>query len=78
MLPEEVGAAAAYEAWRYWQTHTTLAEPLGGNLERQREALVGIAVADGMTSYHLLTTHFDIPSLSFQLTASKLFSSFCP
>lgn len=48
MLPAEVGAAAAFEAWRSWRAHYGIyAQPLSAEPERQREALVGLAVAEG-------------------------------
>ena len=48
MLPEEIGAAAAYEAYRMWKHHrTALFDPLGGAIEREREGLIGLAVAEG-------------------------------
>ncbi|EJD03177.1 uncharacterized protein FOMMEDRAFT_168216 [Fomitiporia mediterranea MF3/22] len=47
MLPSDVGAAAAYEAWRNWKYHNGIyAQPLAGDRERQREALIGLAVSE--------------------------------
>ncbi|KAL4243921.1 hypothetical protein ABKN59_010613 [Abortiporus biennis] len=46
VLPSDLGAAAAYEAYRTWKYHTLLYQPLGGDPEREREALVGFAVAE--------------------------------
>jgi hypothetical protein len=48
MLPSEIGHAAAYEAYRTWTHHSPMYEPLSGDMERQREALVGLAVAEGV------------------------------
>ncbi|KAG7446460.1 uncharacterized protein BT62DRAFT_119239 [Guyanagaster necrorhizus] len=46
MLPQEVGHAAAYEAYRTWIHNSSIYEPLSGDFERQREALIGLAVAE--------------------------------
>ncbi|KAL5523936.1 hypothetical protein ACEPAG_8109 [Sanghuangporus baumii] len=47
MRPIEIGAAAAYEAWRNWKYHHGIyAQPLSGDTERQREALIGLAVSE--------------------------------
>jgi len=47
--PRDLGAAAAYEALRIWETHQGIyAAPLPEDRERQREGLVAIAVAEGM------------------------------
>ena len=47
MLPSELGSAAAYEAYRYWKYQHPLYEPLDGNRERERDAMMGMAVAEG-------------------------------
>ena len=48
VLPSDIGAAAAFEAWRNWQAHNSIyAQPLAGDTERMREALVGLAIAEG-------------------------------
>ena len=52
MLPEELGHAAAYEAYRTWKHNSFMYEPLSGDLERQREALIGLAIAEGESSSH--------------------------
>ncbi|KAF7321503.1 hypothetical protein MKEN_00671100 [Mycena kentingensis (nom. inval.)] len=46
LLPAEVGHAAAYEAYRSWVANSDLYEPLSGDIDRQREGLVGLAVAE--------------------------------
>ncbi|KAK0225712.1 hypothetical protein IW262DRAFT_706270 [Armillaria fumosa] len=46
MLPQEIGHAAAYEAYRTWIHNSSIYEPLSGDFERQREALIGLAVAE--------------------------------
>ncbi|KAF9071039.1 hypothetical protein BDP27DRAFT_1322680 [Rhodocollybia butyracea] len=46
MLPAEIGHAAAYEAYRKWIHHSSMYEPLSADFERQREALIGLAVAE--------------------------------
>jgi hypothetical protein len=50
MLPAEIGHAAAYEAYRTWIHNSSIYEPLSGDTERQREGLVGLAVAEGRFS----------------------------
>ncbi|KAG7090851.1 hypothetical protein E1B28_009933 [Marasmius oreades] len=46
MLPQEIGHAAAYEAYRTWIHNTNMYEPLSGDRERQREGMIGLAVAE--------------------------------
>jgi len=46
MQPHEIGHAAAYEAYRTWIHNSSIYEPLSGDIERQREALTGLAVAE--------------------------------
>jgi hypothetical protein len=46
MQPEEIGHAAAYQAYRSWLQNGSMYDVLGDS-ERQREGLVGIAVAEG-------------------------------
>jgi hypothetical protein len=46
LAPEELGHAAAYEAYRTWIYNRSMHEPFGLDPERQREALTGLAVAE--------------------------------
>ncbi|EGN99796.1 hypothetical protein SERLA73DRAFT_72584 [Serpula lacrymans var. lacrymans S7.3] len=46
MTPSEIGHAAAYESYRIWIHNSSLYEPLGADVERQREGLIGLAVAE--------------------------------
>ena len=52
-LPQDLGVAAAYEAYRMWKYHRAdLFDPLystGGSnaVERVREGLVGLALGEG-------------------------------
>lgn len=46
MSPVEIGHAAAYEAYRTWMENRSMYEPLGPDIERQREGLIGLAVAE--------------------------------
>jgi len=46
MSPTEIGHAAAYEAYRTWIHNSSMYEPLSGDNERQREGLIGLAVAE--------------------------------
>jgi hypothetical protein len=46
--PEELGAAAGYEAIRIWEYHHNLYQaPLNHDLDREREALGGLAIGEG-------------------------------
>ncbi|KAF7298172.1 hypothetical protein HMN09_01039000 [Mycena chlorophos] len=45
-FPENLGHAAAYEAYRTWIHNSSMYEPLSGDMERQREGLIGLAVAE--------------------------------
>lgn len=48
MLPTEIGYAAAYEAYRIFLHHSErLYDVLYGRPDRQREALIATAVAEG-------------------------------
>lgn len=48
MLPAEIGAAAGYEAWRFFDHHRGIyRQPLMDDREREGEALVGLAVGEG-------------------------------
>lgn len=55
MAASDLGHAAAYEAYRTWMHSSYLYEPLSGDIERQREGLVGLAIAEGIY-YHRGTT----------------------
>ncbi|KAJ6495579.1 hypothetical protein C8R47DRAFT_1115608 [Mycena vitilis] len=46
MQPAEIGHAAAYEAYRTWIHNSSIHEPLSGDIERQREGLIGLAIAE--------------------------------
>ncbi|KAJ3904254.1 hypothetical protein F5879DRAFT_955986 [Lentinula edodes] len=46
LLPEELGHAAAYEAYRKFIHHSSMREPLSAEPERQREALIALAMAE--------------------------------
>lgn len=46
MLPEELGHAAAYEAYRTWMHNSSIYEPLSGDIERQQDGLIGLAIAE--------------------------------
>lgn len=54
ILPADIGAAAAYEAYRiYKYRRGRVFDPLGQEVERQREALIAMAVAEGaFPSFH--------------------------
>jgi len=47
LLPREIGAAAGWETMRLWQSHGSIyRSPLSGEREREREAIVGLAIAE--------------------------------
>ncbi|TBU41672.1 hypothetical protein BD309DRAFT_964790 [Dichomitus squalens] len=46
LLPADIGAAAAYEAYRTWKYNSFLHEPLSADRETQREGLIGMAIAE--------------------------------
>lgn len=53
--PEDLGAAAGYEAIRLWEHHHNLYQtPLNHDLDREREALAGLAIAEGEQSVKLI------------------------
>lgn len=54
LLPEELGHAAAYEAYRKFIHHSSMREPLSAEPERQREALIALAMAESKS--------FDLPT----------------
>lgn len=55
MAPSELGSAAAYESWRNWKAHYDVyGQPIGDDRTRQREALIGLAVGEGTSSFTLL------------------------
>lgn len=48
VLPVDIGSAAAYEAYRGWRHHHHIMySVLSGDIERERESLIGLAVAEG-------------------------------
>ena len=50
VLPSDIGAAAAYEAYRTWKHNSFLYEPLGANRQAQREGLIGMAIGEGASA----------------------------
>lgn len=71
MSPVEIGYAAAYEAYNTWLQDSAMYEIVGEDRERQREGLVGVAVAEGLT--HPANSATSSSSCSDSLTA--VFSS---
>jgi hypothetical protein len=59
MLPEDIGHAAAYEAYRTWIHNSSIYEPLSGDSARQREGLIGLAVAEGNPPYSPSNPHLN-------------------
>ncbi|EIW82679.1 hypothetical protein CONPUDRAFT_163773 [Coniophora puteana RWD-64-598 SS2] len=78
LSPQELGHAAAYEAYRLWIHNSSLYEPLGADPHRQKEALVGLAVAEAMRLYNhssqRMDSHGRYPAIeAAAATASMLF-----
>ncbi|KAF5385901.1 hypothetical protein D9615_002394 [Tricholomella constricta] len=59
MLPAEIGHAAAYEAYRTWIHNSSIYEPLSGDTHRQREGLIGLAVAEATRLLPYANRHLD-------------------
>lgn len=51
LSPQEIGYASAYEAFRFWIHNIALYEPFGADIERQKEAFTGLAVAEAIRMY---------------------------
>ncbi len=64
MMPADIGAAAAYEAWRNWSAYQgTYMQPLSADRGRQREAFLGLAIGEGEPFYRI---RFGFGRLSLQ------------
>jgi hypothetical protein len=61
MLPEDIGHAAAYEAYRTWIHNSSIYEPLSGDIARQREGLIGLAIAEGSPLLFSYLSRFRLP-----------------
>ncbi|EPQ54277.1 hypothetical protein GLOTRDRAFT_130649 [Gloeophyllum trabeum ATCC 11539] len=44
--PSEIGHAAAYKVFRIWRHHGSICAPLGGDIERQWECLMALAIEE--------------------------------
>lgn len=53
MMPQEIGIAAAYEAYRQIKYSTNVYNYLYTDYERQREAMRGLAIAEGVLQLSL-------------------------
>ncbi|KAJ6497873.1 hypothetical protein C8R45DRAFT_984522 [Mycena sanguinolenta] len=78
MQAEEIGHAAAYEAYRTWIHNSSMHEPLSGDVERQREGLIGLAVAEASRLLQVSNRSMDqyartVASESAAATASIIF-----
>ncbi|KAG1878254.1 hypothetical protein F4604DRAFT_1756057 [Suillus subluteus] len=51
LSPQEIGYASAYEAYRFWIHNIALYEPFGAEIERQKEAFTGLAIAEAIKMY---------------------------
>jgi hypothetical protein len=68
MSPEEIGHAAAYEAYRTWIHNRFMYQHFHDDIERQREALTGLAVAEGDQKFLNRSPESDFMSISFEIT----------
>jgi len=59
VLPTELGSAAAYEAYRHWKYNHPLYESLDGDRERERDAMMGMAVAEATHLWQYTGRPFD-------------------
>ncbi|KAF8596103.1 hypothetical protein BDV93DRAFT_78558 [Ceratobasidium sp. AG-I] len=60
MMPTEIGAAAGYEAWRFFDHHRGIyRQPLMDDREREGEALVGLAVGEAEKLWAYTRRHGD-------------------
>ncbi|TCD65085.1 hypothetical protein EIP91_003094 [Steccherinum ochraceum] len=76
VMPDEIGSAAAYEAYRTWKHHGgSIFSPLGGHAEREREALVGLALAETSHLWHYARRSSDSRGLRDALEVAALTAS---
>ncbi|KZS98377.1 hypothetical protein SISNIDRAFT_462344 [Sistotremastrum niveocremeum HHB9708] len=60
LLPQEIGAAAGFETIRLWQTHQGVyRQPLSDDREREREALIGLAIAEASRLWQYVNRPLD-------------------
>ncbi|KAH7332532.1 hypothetical protein B0J17DRAFT_678039 [Rhizoctonia solani] len=58
MMPAEIGAAAGYEAWRFWEHHRGIyKQPLMDDHEREGEALIGLAAGEAEKLWEYTRRH---------------------
>ncbi|KAI0666597.1 hypothetical protein C8Q78DRAFT_436753 [Trametes maxima] len=63
LLPTDIGAAAAYEAYRVWRHNSFLYEPLSADRTQQREGLIGLAIAEATKLWQYTGRSFDVYGL---------------
>jgi hypothetical protein len=69
LLPREIGAAAAWETLRLWQSHNALyTSAITGGRERERESIISLAIAEGMSQIPI----FD--QMPYRSTAARLWN----
>ncbi|CAE6421042.1 unnamed protein product [Rhizoctonia solani] len=62
LMPAEIGAAAGYEAWRFWEHHRGIyRQPLMDDHEREGEALIGLAVGEAEKLWDYTRRHHSGP-----------------
>ncbi|GJE92308.1 hypothetical protein PsYK624_084620 [Phanerochaete sordida] len=79
LLPQDIGMAAAYEAYRMWKHHRpVLFDPLlsgggpTGGMERVREGLVGLAIAEASRLWYYTNRAMDTYGLRDCLESAAL------
>jgi hypothetical protein len=72
MMPEEIGAAAAYEAYREMKYSSSMYNFLYTDFERHREALRGMAIAEGNVTIDPSPFHFTHVIDSFIIKVVRL------
>ncbi|TFY79959.1 hypothetical protein EWM64_g4053 [Hericium alpestre] len=79
MLPSEIGHAAGYEAYRSWIHRSPTFQIFDGDLERQKEALISLAIAEAAHLWEATGRGYDQYALqtaseTAAATASLIFS----
>ena len=77
LLPREIGAAAAYEASIHcWEHHKSIyVQPLSEDCDREREALIGLVTAKGMSLLSLAHKPLRSPQLPHRMPSPPPFTA---
>lgn len=77
-MPQEVGAAAAYEAYRQIKYGSSMYQFLYGDYDRHREALRALAIAEGMMPIGPITLSFASHVIDFDIHSCTLVAGHGP